>query len=115
MGEADAILLAAQTLADTIKNSELYRSYRRSRIRVEGKPDLADRLHHYKKTQAAYEFKRLQNQPVTFDEEKYLSHLHAELSLNEDTGRFLAQEDQLLEAYRQILDILNEACEIDMF
>lgn len=115
MDETAEMIRLAQALAETVKNSGLYRQYRRSRIRLEAKPDLADRLHQYKKKQHTYEYKLLQNQPASFDEEKLLSHLLAELTLNEDACEFLNSEKRLLDVYGQIMDIIHDACEIDLF
>ena len=108
------ILAAAQTLADAISGSGEYADYRKSRIRVMENPDVAEKLFDFKKKQAAVELRRLQNQIITFDEEKQLSHQYAELSLNETAGRFLECEDVFLGLYNRALELINGACEIDV-
>lgn len=113
--DREAIGAAANALAETLRESALYREYRKSRICLEEKPELARRLLEYKQKQAAFEMKRLLGQTVSFDEEKYISHLYAELSLNAEASTFFAREDAFLEVYRQVLDMLGGACEIDTF
>ena len=75
MDGSETILTTARQLAESLSTSDIYRNYRRSRIRLEGKPVLARKLLAFKKKQAAFETKRLHNQPVTFEEEKMISHL----------------------------------------
>lgn len=109
------ILTAARHLADMLKDSAIYRDYRRSLLRLEEKPELAYRLRQYKKAQAAYEYKRLHEPSIPFEEEKNISHLYASLMLNEDANRFLACEDAWLSLYSRLFDLLNDACEIELF
>jgi cell fate (sporulation/competence/biofilm development) regulator YlbF (YheA/YmcA/DUF963 family) len=111
----DEILAAAKALAETLRNGTLYKDYRKNRIRVAENPELSARMLDFKKKQAAFEMKRLQNQPVTFDDEKFISHLYAEMTQNETARKFLASEEAFLEAYRQVMEMLGEACEIDVF
>ena len=110
----DEVLKQAKALADALRGSDVYNAYRRERIRVAENPALADNMLTFKKKQAAFELKRLQNQPVTFDEEKHISHLYAELSQNETAKRYLDRESAFLNVYRQVTDMLNDACEIDI-
>ena len=113
---SDEIISAAENLADAFKRSDLYRTYRRSRLRVEEQPDLAYRLRAYKHAQNAYELKRLRdNSPPSFEEEKRISHLRAELYLNRDARAFLDCEETLLALYRKAAELLENACEIEVY
>ncbi|MDR1664014.1 MAG: YlbF family regulator [Clostridiales bacterium] len=111
----DEITGAAQKLADALRESGLYKDYRKSKIRVTESPEISGRLLAFKKKQSLVETKRLQGQPVAFEEEKELSHLYAELSQSETARDFLLNEEAFLDAYRRMADILTAACEIDLY
>ena len=111
----DEILEAARKLSCMLNGSEVYKDYRKNRIRLAENPDLSRKLHEFKKKQSAYEMKRLQNIAVTFDEEKQISHLYSGLVQDETAKNYLKSEDEFLTIYSGVMDILNEACKIDIF
>ena len=110
----DEIISAAQALANALRSSKLYADYRRGRLRLAEHPELSSRILDFKKKQTAFEMKRMQNQSVTFEEEKYISHLYSELMQNEYAKNFLDAEDAFLTDYGRAMEIIASACEIDV-
>ena len=109
----DDILKAAQALSDALKNSEIYKNYRKSHIGILANPEVSRRIHDFKKKQTAYELKRLQNIPNSFEDERHISHLYSELVLDEAAKNFINCEDEFLTTYHKVMEILNEACNIE--
>ena len=109
------IISSVQALAEALHDSSLYAAYRGDLTRIKDNPALFERVLDFKKKQAALEVKRLQHETVTFDEEKYIAHLYAELLQYEVAKSFLFSEKAFLEVYHQAMDILENAIEIDVW
>ena len=103
----------AKALASQFKDSKLYMDYQHHKNSLQNNPLLLERVMAYKENQFAIEAKRLQEGHIGFDEEKRVAHQYTELSLDPVAGAFLACEYELLEVYKQVLDIICEACEMD--
>ena len=113
MTETAALLEGSRELAGRFKDSELYQNYCRHKKNLESDPPLLAQIEAYKKSQFELETKRLREGSVSFDEEKRVAHQYTQLSLSPVAGAFLTCEHELLELYRQALDTLCEACEIE--
>ena len=113
MTETAAILKDAQALAQCFQNSGLYRDYCYHKKALENDPLTFAQVKAFKDSQLKLESKRLREGSVAFDEEKRLSHQYTDLSLHPIAGAFLACEYELLELYRQALDIICEACDVE--
>jgi len=102
-------------LAERFSQSAPYRDFQHYKKLLEEDPVLLTRVKEYKKAQTEFEYKRLRGESmVNFDEEKHVSNLYTELSLNKVAGAFLAAENALLELYRQAFDTLCDACDLDL-
>jgi cell fate (sporulation/competence/biofilm development) regulator YlbF (YheA/YmcA/DUF963 family) len=108
--DSKEILEAVRELSETLKNSRLYQSYRRSRVQLERHPDVIMRLRLFKQIHADNESK-----PYNFEEEKAASHWYAELTRSAAAAAFLEREQALLDVYRQMLDTIDGAWDIDIF
>jgi len=109
--DAAKILSAARKLADTLRESELYQAYRKSRIQLERYPDVAAQLKEFKQAGAAHASRRT----LSFDEERHISHLYAELTRHPAAAAFLEREQVLLDTYGKMIDVIDEAWEMDLF
>jgi cell fate (sporulation/competence/biofilm development) regulator YlbF (YheA/YmcA/DUF963 family) len=109
----EEILTAARNLAETVKNSGIYREYRASLLKVYEQPALALRLQMFKQLQAEAEI--TPGQPIPFEKEKDISHRYTELVNNPDASLFLSSEERMLQIYSEILRIIDGACEIELF
>ena len=107
------MLETARILAGQFRDSGLYRDYCNRKKALEANPLLFERIRAYKKCQYELESKRLNEGGVSFDEERRVAYQYTDLSLDPVAGAFLDSEHELLEAYRIVLDIISEACEID--
>ncbi|MCL2398323.1 MAG: YlbF family regulator [Defluviitaleaceae bacterium] len=107
-----SIKLAAQKLAVLFEGSDLYKNYCLHKKAIEQDPLLMERVINYRKNQIELETKRLRDGTVSFAEEKQVAILYTELSLHPIAGDFLACEYELLELYRNVLDIISDACKI---
>jgi cell fate (sporulation/competence/biofilm development) regulator YlbF (YheA/YmcA/DUF963 family) len=107
MNEEDRITKAARALADELRASGLISDYKRAAAALDADPALCLRVDEYQRRQAAFERKRRQG-GVSFDEEKVISHLYSELSLDETAAEFLRCELRLLRFYKQIADEIGE-------
>ena len=108
----EAIIKSANELAELFKISDLYKDYLRYKKALEEDPLLTERVAAYKKLQMALELKRLEHGTADFEEEKHVAHYYAELSLHPIAGPFLGCEHSLLDLYRQVFDIITDACEM---
>ena len=108
----ETIIKSANELADLFKTSDLYKGYLQYKKALEEDPLLTERVAAYKKLQRTLEIKRLEHGTADFEEEKHVAHYYAELSLHPVAGPFLAYEYGLLDLYRQVFDIITEACEM---
>jgi cell fate (sporulation/competence/biofilm development) regulator YlbF (YheA/YmcA/DUF963 family) len=111
----DDILNAARNLAEVIKQSGIYRDYRASLLKVHEQPALDLKLRMFKQLQAEAEAGLQPGQPVPFETEKDISHRYTELVNNTDASMFLSSECELLKTYTDVLDIIDAACEIELF
>ena len=114
--ETGSILEDAKKLASRFKNSDLYKDYCRYKNKLEIEdPPLMERVRAYKKSQIDLEVKRLkEGHLINLGEEKQVAYEYTELSLHPTAGAFLALEFELLELYRKTLDVICEACEIEL-
>ena len=108
----EIILKSARELANLFKTSDLYKDYLQYQKALDEDPLLKERVTAYKKLQRDLETKRLKHGTVNFEEEKHVAHYYTELSLHPVAGPFLASENSLLDLYRQVFDIITEACEM---
>ena len=116
MNEDRDILNLARELAAAINCSAAYLDYQSVRERVSKRPELMENLREFKKTQIAYEIKRMRdNEPADFNQEKYIGHLRAELMLNPDTRDFLVSEGLMFDLHRQVAETLEGACDMELF
>jgi len=111
--ENASLMEDAQKLAKRFKDSALYRDYLQYKNAIAADPDLLSKVQAYKKSSLELETKRLRDGTVAFDEEKRMSYKYTELSLHPEARAFLDCEYELLLLYRQSLDIICEACQID--
>jgi cell fate (sporulation/competence/biofilm development) regulator YlbF (YheA/YmcA/DUF963 family) len=115
LSSRDRILNAARNLAEAIKQSDIYRDYRSSLLKVHEQPALDLKLRMFKQLQAEAEAGLQPGQPVPFETEKDISHRYTELVNNSDASLFLFSECELLKIYTEVLDIIDDACEIELF
>jgi hypothetical protein len=66
----------------------------------------------FKHTRQALEYKRLSS-GISFEEERHLSRLYSELMLSEQAAGFLTCEAALLGLYKQTVDTIHAAFELD--
>ena len=105
------ILSAARKFTETLRESELYQAYRKSRIQLERYPEIAAQLKEFKQTEAALSSRN----ELSFDEERHISHLYAELTRHPAAAAFLEREQALLDTYGEMMDVIDGAWEIDLF
>lgn len=110
----DTLLSDARALAGKLQSSELYRSYCLSKNDLLKDPLLLERVKAYKSIQWELEIKRLKEGGVGFEEEKRVSREYIELSLNPVAKTYLDCEHELLALYRETMDIICEACDLDL-
>ena len=109
MIESTILLEDAKRLADRFQASDLYKNYQHHKNALEKDPLLQERVTTYKRYRYDLERKRLDEGYVSFEEEKRVAHQYTELSLHPLAGPFLACEFELLNLYRQTLDVICEA------
>jgi cell fate (sporulation/competence/biofilm development) regulator YlbF (YheA/YmcA/DUF963 family) len=109
--DTDKIWAAANTLAETLKDSQLYKDYRKSRIQLEQYPNVAAKVRQFKQLQAEYEAKS----DLSFDEEKTISYSYAELMRHSAAAAFLEREQTLLHTYGRLIELIDQAWDIDLF
>jgi cell fate (sporulation/competence/biofilm development) regulator YlbF (YheA/YmcA/DUF963 family) len=102
---------AARQFADALKESELYQAYRKSRVQLERYPDIVEKLKRFKQIHSKSEAEA----ELSFDQEKNVSHRYAELTRHPAAAAFLERERVLLETYKNMIDLLDDAWEIDLF
>jgi cell fate (sporulation/competence/biofilm development) regulator YlbF (YheA/YmcA/DUF963 family) len=103
----DEVRRAAEKLAESIKNSDLYVAYQRSY--EDCKPDEAmmTRLREFKATETAAWNQC--DESISFEDEKKISALFSQLVLNEKTKTFLENEAKLCAMLRDVYRITASA------
>ncbi len=115
MTDRDGILNAARKLAETLKESVIYNEYHAALLKVRGQPQLFSKLKEFKQTRAEIESKSAPGSPISIEDEKIISHRYAELANDPGAAEFLTGEKAMLEAYVNVLDIIDEALDIELF
>lgn len=108
------ILDIASELSAAITSSDVYKSYIDRKALIDANPDLRARIQIFKRAQFDYQSKTLQSLQPSFDEEKYVSKLYADLTLNEDARLFLESEKEILQTLRDVHETI-QSCNIDTF
>jgi cell fate (sporulation/competence/biofilm development) regulator YlbF (YheA/YmcA/DUF963 family) len=110
--ETEELINAANKLAEGFSKSKIYSDYMLYKEQIKNNPELFANLMEFKHIQQALEYKR-SHSGISFEEERHLSRLYSELTLNEQAAGFLACESALLNLYKQTVDTIHAAFELD--
>lgn len=110
----ESIIRDIENLSAKIKNCDVYKDYLDIKQVIAGNASLKEELDSFKKVQAEYEIKKIQNVNIDFSEEQYISKLYSDLMLNEDAKKFLLAEQSLLGLIKNVNDIIINSFEGDI-
>lgn len=111
----DDMLSLAETIADKLKESDMYKQYISAKHTVNSNPGLKSSIEKFKKANFDYHHKIMNNESPSFDEEKEISSIYWSLMRNDDTKNYIESEKKLVELLDKIYNVIGGACEIDMF
>lgn len=110
----DKILNLADEITISIKNSELYQNYLNSKDKINKDSELKKRIKDFREKSMSFQSKLMQNQEVSFEEEKYISSLYFGLIVNEDVKTYFKNEELLLNLMANIYNKLGNECRLDL-
>ena len=111
--EADALLHMAEELGKIFSESKLYQDYCKYKIELEKNPLLMERVAAFKSAQMELETRRQQSsEALSFDDEKRILYQYTDLCLNPTARAFLMAEQELLDLYRRVMDLICEGWEL---
>lgn len=111
----DDMLSLAGTIANKLKNSDMYKQYISAKHTVNSNPELKSSIEKFKRANFDYQHKIMNNKTPSFEEEKEISSIYWSLMRNNDTKNYIESEKKLVELLDKIYNIIGSACEIDMF
>lgn len=111
----DKILDLANELSDMIASSAAYTTYLDCKSMIGTNAELLTKIQIFKRTQIEYQSKLMQNIQPSFEEEKYVSKLYADLMLIEPANKFLKSENDLMKILRSVYETIGNSCDIDTF
>ena len=106
----DKIIEIANELVSEFINCESYKKYIYIKLKINNDPDLKDKLAEFEKASDIYETKRMQDDYISFDEERIISNMYTELWLSDDARAYLEAQRKLYETLRQVLEIIEKNC-----
>jgi len=98
----------AITLADEIREGEVYTRFIRARAAIKENPDAHYALECYNKLRASYGGK----DELSFDQEKHLGNVYWELMLNETVKEYLQAEKNLFDFMKTFYALFGELFDI---
>ena len=111
---SDKVISIAGELSDELSKTECCARFCHYKQIVGADPILYNRIKDFKKAQIEFEYRELQDSPLSFEEEKNVSKLYSELVLNDNARHYLESEKAVLELFSRIIDIVSAACKIDI-
>ena len=106
----DKIIKMANELAEEFLSCEPYMEYSRIKLRLEQNPELKEKIAEFEKTSDIYEKKRIDNEYVSFDDERTISDMYTDLWLSEDGRAYLESQKELCGILRRTLEIIELKC-----
>ena len=110
----ESIIRDIEELSIKIKSSDIYRDYLDIKQVIESDAHLQKELDLFKKVQAEYEIKKIQNGNIDFGEEQHISKLYSDLMLNSSAKKFLLAEQSVLQLIKSINDTIINSFEADI-
>ncbi len=110
----ERIFELTNNLANALEECECFKNYTNSKIKISSNTDLCRRIKEFKGAHLNFQAKLLQNIQTSFDEERHVSKLYADLLLNDDARLFLESEKIMLEIIAKVYSTINNSCKIDM-
>lgn len=105
----ERILQQASALADELDKSQKLTLLKEISQRIDENPSLKNKITEFKKMSVALETKRLQGQEISFDEEKLIGLMYAEINFNEYGHRYLEIEDDLYDILNKVYEIIDSS------
>jgi len=109
----DNIFDLADKILNCIKESKVYNDYLDAKNNVEDDTEIMEKIKFYKIKDLEFQNKIIQNQTVSFDEEKYMSELYFNLMLNPKSKRFIESEKNMINLMGSIYERLSD-CKIEL-
>ncbi|GHU73814.1 hypothetical protein FACS1894188_00310 [Clostridia bacterium] len=102
------VILKATELARSINGCDELRALKKLQEKINQDTALRNKLAEFKKRSIALEYKRAQDIPVEFEEEKTVGRLYAEIVWSEDGRRYLETENNLFNVLHEVYNIISE-------
>jgi cell fate (sporulation/competence/biofilm development) regulator YlbF (YheA/YmcA/DUF963 family) len=105
---------AARFFAEQIYLSELCKTYRAAKKKIDDSDELSGLVKEFKAHRLEYELKKMSDAPAPFDEERRVAVLYSKLIMNDDVKDFFHAERQLFNCASNIQDIIAQAFGADI-
>jgi cell fate (sporulation/competence/biofilm development) regulator YlbF (YheA/YmcA/DUF963 family) len=111
----DDVFSMAEAVADKLKNSESYTEYLSVKQKINNDPELKYQISAFRKANFDYQYRFLNNESPSFEEEKAVSSIYWKLMSNADAKKYLECEKSIVERLERIYNIIGSACELDLY
>jgi len=107
--EQNDVLHCAEALAEAFSNSPEYAAYLAAKGAAQSDAGLAKRIADYKKAHFEYQLRVVAGETPTLDEERVMSNMYSDLTLNGAAREFLEREQAVYDMINGINGILGGA------
>lgn len=106
----DDVLNMVDKIFDSVKTSETYKEYIKLKEKVNSDEELLGKIENFKKKHFEFQAKKLQQIPVSFEEEAYISRIYHSLILDDDARCFLENEGKIFDLIGEIYNKVGLEC-----
>ncbi len=111
----DAVLQTAKDLSQKLQHDETYLNYINAKNILKQNKELYDKVKEFKNNQLNDRLTDLTEEYPSFDREKYLSRLYADLSLIDVSRKYLESEQKFLNKFSEIMNLISQDLDIDLY
>lgn len=103
----------SKNIAELIKQSEAYKNYLFFKEKVKSDPNLQGEIIELKKEQANIEYKKINGEEVSFEDERKINSLYSQIAAWEGGYEFLESEKLLLKLISDVYEKISTDLDID--
>lgn len=104
----------ADEIAESIKNSQIYKDYRTALFKIEEDAEMMEKIKQLKIKHLEYANDRV-NGIEDFNKEKYISQEFFKVMLNEDVRIYFMNEEKLVNLIAEVYTRVAEKCDLNLF
>lgn len=114
MGVEDEAVILADEIAESIKNSAIYKDYQIALSKISDDEEIMEKIRQLKIKHLDYANERAQGRE-DFNKEKYISQEFFKIMLNDDVRIYFMNEEKLVNLIYEVYSTIAEKCSLNLF